>query len=101
LLMRPVHCFCVRMCVDTDGYPLPLTDVSKSLLRMSVFNDTLFLSNLEIVDYSIIVGLDNRSQKLIVGIIGQTARWDEGQANRPGNYTPIHSCSSVDPSSSQ
>jgi len=47
-----------------------LSDSSKTLLRMSVFNDTLFLSNLEIVDYSVIVGLDRVNQKLVVGIIG-------------------------------
>ena len=56
--------------LDTSGYPLPLSDASKTLLRLSVFNDTLFLSSLEIVDYSIIVGLDDKAHKLVVGIIG-------------------------------
>lgn len=48
---------------------------------MSVFNDTLFLSNLEVVDYSIIVGLELKTQKLVVGIIGQedTQRTHETQ----------------------
>jgi len=63
----------------TMGYPLPLSDASKTLLRMSVFNDTLFLSNLEIIDYSVIVGLDRKNQKLIVGIIDyiRVYTWDK------------------------
>jgi 1-phosphatidylinositol-3-phosphate 5-kinase len=68
---------------DTEGYPLPLSDSSKTLLRMSVFNDTLFLSNLEIVDYSVIVGLDRINQKLVVGIIGTLTRtWSRAQGVR-------------------
>ena len=61
---------CCCLLLDTSGYPLPLSDASKTLLRLSVFNDTLFLSSLEIVDYSIIVGLDDKAHKLVVGIIG-------------------------------
>jgi hypothetical protein len=66
---------------DTEGYPLPLSDSSKTLLRMSVFNDTLFLSNLEIVDYSVIVGLDRVNQKLVVGIIGTLMHTIQGRCN--------------------
>lgn len=64
---------------DTEGYPLPLSDRSKTLLRMSVFNDTLFLSSLEVVDYSIIVGLEKSTQTLVVGIIGTTRRGHTGK----------------------
>jgi hypothetical protein len=73
---------------DTDGYPLPLCESAKNLLRMSVFNDTLFLSNLEIIDYSLIVGLDKQTQKLIVGIIGQTARKHHEHAGG-GSLSPV------------
>jgi 1-phosphatidylinositol-3-phosphate 5-kinase len=54
----------------TNGFPIPLHEVSKAILRMSVFNDTLFLSGLEVVDYSILVGFDSENNELVVGIIG-------------------------------
>lgn len=57
----------------TQGFPIPLDDSSKELLRISVHNDTLFLCNLDIVDYSILVGLNEEEDnpKIIVGIIGK------------------------------
>lgn len=54
---------------------------------MSVFNDTLFLSNLEIIDYSLIVGLDKKTQKLVVGIIGQTHRSTQAGPKWTGERT--------------
>lgn len=56
----------------TRGFPIPLTDASKQNLRLAVFNDTLFLARMEIVDYSLLVGFDESKQQMAVGIIGIT-----------------------------
>jgi hypothetical protein len=47
----------------------PLPCLLSSLPGMTVWNDSLFLSSLNVMDYSLIVGLDDSGQ-LIVGIIG-------------------------------
>jgi 1-phosphatidylinositol-3-phosphate 5-kinase len=46
---------------------------------MSVHNDTLFLSKQEIVDYSILVGIDDSRKELVVGIIDYLRQytWDK------------------------
>jgi hypothetical protein len=56
------------LCLDTGGFPFPLQDLAT--LKISVFNDTLFLSNIEVVDYSILVGVDTNKHELVLGIIG-------------------------------
>ena len=33
-----------------------------------MFNDTLFLSGIEVVDYSILVGIDKQRNELVVGM---------------------------------
>ena len=40
------------------GRPMPLNDRAKSLFHMSIQNDTLFLSIINVLDYSILVGID-------------------------------------------
>ncbi|KAJ3413991.1 1-phosphatidylinositol-3-phosphate 5-kinase [Chytridiales sp. JEL 0842] len=42
---------------------------SKRLLRASVWNDTLFLSKLNVMDYSLLVGIDEERRELVVGIV--------------------------------
>ena len=51
--------------------PLFLREHSKKMLRASIWNDTLFLSKLDVMDYSLIVGVDEDRQELIVGIVGK------------------------------
>lgn len=41
-----------------EGMPLPLTERAKMSLDEAIHNDTLFLQILEIVDYSLILGID-------------------------------------------
>ena len=76
-----------------QGFPIPLRDVSKvvvntapdpvmmyltvidviaqqDLMKMAVFNDTQFLSSIQVVDYSILMGIDADSHQLVIGIIG-------------------------------
>merc|ERR1712070_894877 len=60
----------------TGGRPLPLTDRAKALFHMSITNDTLFLSLLNIVDYSLLVGLDEAKNELVVGVIDYCRQYD-------------------------
>lgn len=53
----------------TLGRPMPLTDRAKALFQMSILNDTLFLSIINVLDYSILVGIDEENMELVVGII--------------------------------
>lgn len=61
------------------GMPIALDEVSKALLKMSVFNDTLFLSSMEVVDYSILVGIKKHTNEIVVGIIDFVRQytWDK------------------------
>ncbi|KAJ1497587.1 1-phosphatidylinositol-3-phosphate 5-kinase [Coelomomyces lativittatus] len=50
----------------------------KSLLT-AIYNDTLFLSKLNIMDYSLLMGLDEANHEVVVGIIDfiRTYTWDK------------------------
>ena len=50
-------------------YPLCVDEHSKALITFAVWNDSLFLSSLYVMDYSLIVGIDEENQELVVGII--------------------------------
>jgi len=50
-------------------YPLYLTEEAKRLLTVAIHNDTVFLTKINVMDYSLLVALDQSSNKLIVGII--------------------------------
>ncbi|KAI7866999.1 hypothetical protein BDF14DRAFT_1882111 [Spinellus fusiger] len=59
--------------------PLFLRSHSKEMLRGSLHNDTLFLSRLDVMDYSLLVGVDEEKQELVVGIVDfiRTFTWDK------------------------
>ena len=42
----------------------------KDLFNMSIHNDTLLLTQLNVMDYSLLVGIDEEARTLVVGIIG-------------------------------
>jgi 1-phosphatidylinositol-3-phosphate 5-kinase len=50
--------------------PICVSTEAKALLGMTVWNDTLCLSSLNVMDYSLLVGIDEEKQQLVVGIIG-------------------------------
>ena len=50
-------------------FPLCVDEHSKALITLAVWNDSLFLSSLYVMDYSVIVGIDEESQQLVVGIV--------------------------------
>ncbi|KAJ3297269.1 1-phosphatidylinositol-3-phosphate 5-kinase [Rhizoclosmatium sp. JEL0117] len=59
--------------------PLYIREYSKRILRASVWNDTLFLSKMDVMDYSLLVGIDEGKQELVVGIVDymRTFTWDK------------------------
>jgi len=60
----------------TEGRPLPLHDRAKEYFNKAVLNDTLFLSIINVVDYSILVGMDEVNNELVVGIIDYMRQYD-------------------------
>ena len=50
-------------------FPLYLTEEAKRLLTVAVHNDTVFLTKINVMDYSLLVAVDEDSNKIIVGII--------------------------------
>lgn len=44
---------------------------SKRVLRHSLWNDTLFLAKMNVMDYSLVIGIDEEHRDLILGIIGK------------------------------
>ena len=60
----------------TRGRPIPLKHKAKVIFNKAVMNDTLFLSIINIVDYSILVGIDEDTNELVVGIIDYMRQYD-------------------------
>lgn len=74
----------------TAGRPMPMTDRAKALFHMSILNDTLFLSIINVLDYSILVGIDEETQELVVGIIDFMRQYDIlKQMERVGKSLPM------------
>ncbi|KAL9110519.1 MAG: hypothetical protein Q9227_004877 [Pyrenula ochraceoflavens] len=59
--------------------PLFAREHSKKLLRGSVHNDTLFLARQNVMDYSLMIAIDEVRKELVVGIIDciRTYTWDK------------------------
>ncbi|KAI1378551.1 hypothetical protein F4677DRAFT_411187 [Hypoxylon crocopeplum] len=59
--------------------PLFAREHSKKLLRASVWNDTLFLARQNVMDYSLMIAVDEVRKELVVGIIDciRTYTWDK------------------------
>ena len=59
--------------------PLFAREHSTKLLRASVWNDTLFLSRQNVMDYSLMIAIDENRKELVVGIIDciRTYTWDK------------------------
>jgi 1-phosphatidylinositol-3-phosphate 5-kinase len=56
--------------------PFPLKHRAKLYFHKAVLNDTLFLSIVNVVDYSILVGFDENSHEIVVGIIDYLRQYD-------------------------
>ncbi|KAF1841814.1 uncharacterized protein K460DRAFT_419811 [Cucurbitaria berberidis CBS 394.84] len=59
--------------------PIFVREHTKKLLKASVWNDTLFLSHNNVMDYSLMAGFDDTNREIIVGIIDciRTYTWDK------------------------
>ncbi|KAJ4373961.1 Mitochondrial distribution and morphology protein 12 [Neocucurbitaria cava] len=59
--------------------PIFVREHTKKLLKSSVWNDTLFLSQNNVMDYSLMAGFDDTNREIIVGIIDciRTYTWDK------------------------
>lgn len=59
--------------------PIFVREYDKKLLRASLWNDTLFLAKMNVMDYSLVIGVDNNNHTLTVGIIDfiRTFTWDK------------------------
>jgi len=59
--------------------PLCIDQESKSLLGVAIWNDSLFLSSLNVMDYSLLVGVDESSGEYVCGIIDYLRKytWDK------------------------
>ncbi|SSD58248.1 related to 1-phosphatidylinositol 3-phosphate 5-kinase FAB1 [Saccharomycodes ludwigii] len=59
--------------------PIFVREYDKKLLRASLWNDTLFLAKMNVMDYSLVIGIDDENHKLTVGIIDciRTFTWDK------------------------
>ncbi|KAF7509055.1 hypothetical protein GJ744_008450 [Endocarpon pusillum] len=83
--------------------PLFAREHSKRLLKTSVYNDTLFLAKQNVMDYSLMVAIDENRKEIVVGIIDciRTYTWDKkleswikdrgfagGNKNRPTVTSP-------------
>lgn len=47
-----------------------MREYAKNILRASLWNDTLFLAKMNVMDYSLVIAIDHDRKQLVVGIIG-------------------------------
>ncbi|KAI9502783.1 hypothetical protein BX070DRAFT_235203 [Coemansia spiralis] len=59
--------------------PICVSQQTKSYLHDAIWNDTLFLSMMNVMDYSLLIGFDKKNKELVVGIVDfiRTFTWDK------------------------
>ncbi|MCO5604997.1 hypothetical protein L7F22_059172 [Adiantum nelumboides] len=59
--------------------PIFISNKAKRLLERAVWNDTAFLASVDVMDYSLLVGVDEGRQELVLGIIDfmRQYTWDK------------------------
>ncbi|XP_048495881.1 putative 1-phosphatidylinositol-3-phosphate 5-kinase FAB1D isoform X2 [Beta vulgaris subsp. vulgaris] len=64
---------------DMNSSPLYVGQKAKRLLQRAVWNDTTFLNNIGVMDYSLLVGVDRKRHELVCGIIDYLRQytWDK------------------------
>ena len=53
--------------------PFYLREHSKRILRGALFNDSKFLADINVMDYSLVIGVDSVKNELVVGIVGKSS----------------------------
>uniref|UniRef100_A0A5B7CCC5 1-phosphatidylinositol-3-phosphate 5-kinase n=1 Tax=Davidia involucrata TaxID=16924 RepID=A0A5B7CCC5_DAVIN len=64
---------------DMNASPLYVSRRAKRLLQRAVWNDTAFLNTINVMDYSLLVGVDTQRRELVCGIIDYLRQytWDK------------------------
>ncbi|XP_031247184.1 putative 1-phosphatidylinositol-3-phosphate 5-kinase FAB1D [Pistacia vera] len=64
---------------DMNSSPLYVSNKAKRILQRAVWNDTTFLNSIDVMDYSLLVGVDTERQELVCGIIDYLRQytWDK------------------------
>ncbi|CAK7323608.1 unnamed protein product [Dovyalis caffra] len=64
---------------DMNSSPLYVSNAAKRLLERAVWNDTTFLNSINVMDYSLLVGVDSQRRELVCGIIDYLRQytWDK------------------------
>ncbi|THV06539.1 hypothetical protein K435DRAFT_481972 [Dendrothele bispora CBS 962.96] len=59
--------------------PFYLREHSKRILRGALYNDSKFLADINVMDYSLVCGVDSKNNELVVGIVDyiRTYTWDK------------------------
>ncbi|GAW06574.1 1-phosphatidylinositol-3-phosphate 5-kinase [Lentinula edodes] len=59
--------------------PFYLREHSKRILRGALYNDSKFLADINVMDYSLVCGVDSHNNELVVGIVDyiRTYTWDK------------------------
>ncbi|KAF9270798.1 hypothetical protein L218DRAFT_976461 [Marasmius fiardii PR-910] len=59
--------------------PFYLREHSKRILRGALYNDSKFLAEINVMDYSLVCGVDSQNNELVVGIVDfiRTYTWDK------------------------
>ncbi|KAI0068031.1 hypothetical protein BV25DRAFT_1986869 [Artomyces pyxidatus] len=59
--------------------PFYVREHSKRILRGALYNDSKFLADINVMDYSLVVGVDSNNNELVVGIVDyvRTYTWDK------------------------
>ncbi|KAD4584915.1 hypothetical protein E3N88_22516 [Mikania micrantha] len=92
--------------------PIFVGNKAKRLLERAVWNDTAFLASIDVMDYSLLVGVDEEKHELVLGIIDfmRQYTWDKhletwvkasGILGGPKNASPTWSPPAVVPTKSQ
>lgn len=65
--------------IDLFAQPFCVTERSKSNLAHTIRNDTAFLASVDVMDYSLLVGIDAVTREFVVGIIDYMRQytWDK------------------------
>uniref|UniRef100_K3ZPZ0 1-phosphatidylinositol-3-phosphate 5-kinase n=1 Tax=Setaria italica TaxID=4555 RepID=K3ZPZ0_SETIT len=64
---------------DMRTMPIYIQGKTKNLMERAIWNDTAFLSNMNVMDYSLFVGVDKQKKELVFGIIDYLRQytWDK------------------------
>lgn len=57
--------------IDAYKAPFYIREHAKRILRGALWNDSQFLEELNVMDYSLLVAVDDTTNEIVVGIVGE------------------------------